>query len=107
MIVPLVGHHPRFNRACALTHDVSLCHGGSALVCFNCDPPGREIGPSPAPEVYLIAAQIIRELGLAVSEQMSTALIETRCTADHPLYLLAGWRVANVQGCTFISSRTA
>ena len=27
LIVPLVGHHPRFKHACALTHDVSLRPG--------------------------------------------------------------------------------
>ena len=27
LVAPLLGHHPRFKHACALTHDVSLCPG--------------------------------------------------------------------------------
>lgn len=103
MIVPLVGHYPRLKHACVLTHDVALYPGGSALVRFDCDRPGRQIGSSSTPEMYLIAAQNNRELGLAVPEQLFTELSEMRCTADHPLYLPVGWRVAKVQDCGFIS----
>ena len=41
LIVTLVGHHPRFKHAGALTHDVTLYPGGRALVRFACDRPGR------------------------------------------------------------------
>ena len=69
----------------------------------DCDWPRREIGPSPTPEVYLIAAQNGRGLGLVISEQLTTALIVIQCTADHPLHPLVGGEVAKVQGCSFIS----
>ena len=42
MIVPLVGHHPRFKHACALTHDLALYPGGRALVRFACGRPGEK-----------------------------------------------------------------
>ena len=65
MTVPLIGHHPRFKHACALTHDAALYPGGRALVRFACDRPGRRIVPSRAPKVYLVAARIDRpELGI-------------------------------------------
>ena len=102
LIVPLVGHHPRIKHACALAHDVALYPGGSALVRFACDRPGRGIGPSRAPEVYLIAARKDRKLGLMVPEQLTTRIIEIQSTADHPLYLPAGWEVAKVRDCHFV-----
>ena len=34
-----------------------------------------------------------------VPEQLTTGLIEIQSTADHPLYLPAGWEVAKVQDC--------
>ena len=57
LIVPLVGQHPRFKHACALTHDVALYAGGRELVHSACESHGRRIGPPRAPEVYLIAAR--------------------------------------------------
>ena len=37
LIVPLVGHPPRFKHACALTHDVALYPGGGPIgaVCLR------------------------------------------------------------------------
>ena len=49
LIVPLVGHHPRFKHACAVTHDVALYPGGRALVRFACGRPGRRIKPRVPP----------------------------------------------------------
>ena len=49
LIVPLVGHHPRFKLACALTHDVALYAGGRALMRLACERPRRRIGPRVAP----------------------------------------------------------
>ena len=69
---------------------------------FDCDRPARGIGPSPTPEMYLSAAQNDREIGLAIPEQLTTGLIEIQSTADHPLYLPAGWEVAKVQDCDFV-----
>ena len=57
LIVPLVGHHPRFKHACALTHDVSLSPGARALVHCTCECPKGMASPPGAPDVYLIAAQ--------------------------------------------------
>ena len=37
-----------------------------------------------------------------VPEQLTTGLIEIQSTADHPLYLPAGWEVAKVQDCHFV-----
>ena len=102
LIVPLVGHHPRFKHSCALAHDVALCPGGRALVRFACDRPGRGIGPSRTPEVSFIAERKNRKLGFMVSEQLTTGLLEIQSTADHPLYLPAGWEVTKVQDCHFV-----
>ena len=102
LIVPLVGHHPRFKHACALTHDVALYPGGRALVRFACDRPGTRNGPSRAPEVYVIAARKGQKVGLVVPEQLTTGLIEIQSTADYPLYLPAGWEVAKVQDYHFV-----
>ena len=97
-----MGHHPRIKHPCALTHDVALYPGGSALVRFDCDRPGRGIGPSRTPEVYLIGARNGRQLGLMVPEQLTTGSIEIQSTADYPLYLPVGWEVAKVQDCDFV-----
>ena len=75
LIVPLVGHHPRFKHACALTHDVALYPGGRALVHFACKRPGRRIGPLRAPGVYLLAARKDQKMGFMVPEQLTTGLI--------------------------------
>ena len=96
LIGPLVGHHPRFKHACALTNDVAFYPGGRALVRFACERPGRRIGPPRAPEVYLIAARKDQKLGLVVPEQLTAGLIEIQPTADYPLYLAAAWEVAKV-----------
>ena len=101
LIVPLVGHHPRFKHACALTHDVALYPGRRALVRFACDRPEEELDPR-APEVYLIATRKDRKLGLVVPEQLKTELIEIQSTADYPLYLPAGWEVTKVQDRHFV-----
>ena len=79
-----------------------LYPGGRALVRFACERPGRGIGPSRAPEVYLIAARKDRKLGFMVPEQLTTGLIEIQSTADHPLYLTAGWEVTKVQDFHFV-----
>ena len=102
LIVPLVGHRPRIKHACALTHDVALYSGERALVRFAWGRPGRGIGPSRAPEVYLIAARKDRKLGFMVPEQLTTGLVEIQSTADHPLYLPAGWEVTKVRNCHFV-----
>ena len=90
LIFPLVGHHPRFKHACALTHDVALYPGGRALVRFACEHPGRSNGLPRAPEVYLIAARNDRKFGFMVPGQLTMGLIEIQSTADHPLYRPAG-----------------
>ena len=66
-----------------------------------CDRPGRRIASSRAPEVYLVAARKHRKLGLMVPGQLTTGLIEIQSTADHPLYLPAGWEVAKGRDCHF------
>ena len=98
LIVPLVGHHPRFKHAYALTHDVSLRPGARALVWCTCECP-RGMARSPgAPEVYLIAARTHHQLGLVIPEQLSSGAIAIQFAADYPLHLPAGWAVAKVQG---------
>ena len=42
LIVPLVGHHPRVEHACALAHDVSLRLGARALVRCTGVPPQND-----------------------------------------------------------------
>ena len=73
LIVSFGGHHSRFNHACALTHDVSLCPGAAhALVQCTCECP-RAMARSPgAPEMYLIAARRDYQLGLVIPEQLSS-----------------------------------
>ena len=78
---------------------MALYPGGRALVRFACDRPGRGIAPSRVPEDYLIATRKDRKLGLMVPEQLTTRLIEIQSTADHPLYLPAGWEVAKLRDC--------
>ena len=85
LIVPLVGHHPRFKHAGALTLNAALYPCGSALVRFACDRPGKRIGPPRAPEVYLIAARKDQKLGSVVPEQLTTGLVEIQSMADYPL----------------------
>ena len=80
---------------------MALYSGGSALARFACVRSGRRIGPSHTPVMYLLAALNDRQLGLMVPEQLTTGLIEIQSTADHPLYLSAGWQVAKVQDCDF------
>ena len=76
LIVPLVGHHPRFTHVCALTHDVALYPRGRALVRCGCECPGRRVGPPRAPEVYLVSARRDQKLGLVAPEQLTMRLIE-------------------------------
>ena len=102
LIVPLLGHHPRFKHACALTHDVALYPRGRALVRFACERSRRGIAPSRTPEVYLIAARRGPNLALMVPEHLTTALIEVQSTAEHPLYLPASWKETKVQDCHFV-----
>ena len=51
LVVPLVGHHPSFKHACAVTHDVSLRPGARALVRCTCECLRRATMPSGLPEV--------------------------------------------------------
>ena len=102
LVVPLVGHHPRFKHASALTHDVALYPEGRALLRFACDRPGRTMGHPRAPGVYLIAAQPDQKLGLVVPEQLTAGLIEIQSTGDYPLHLPAGSEVATVRDCHFV-----
>ena len=102
LIVPLVGHHPRFKHACALTYDVALYPRGCALVPCACEPSERRVGPPRAHEVCLIAARSDQKLGLVVPEQLTTGFIEVQSAADCPLYLPAGWEVAKVRDCPFV-----
>ena len=99
LIVPLVGHQPRFKHVCLY---VALYPGELALVRFACECPGRRIGPQRALDVYLIAARKDQKLGLVVLEQLTTGLIEIQSTADYSLYLPAGWEVAKVRDCHFV-----
>ena len=57
LIVPLVGYHPSFKHACALTHDVSLRPGARALVRCTCECLRGMIMPPGLPEVHLLAAR--------------------------------------------------
>ena len=103
LIVPLVGHHPRFEHACALTHNVSLRPGARALVRCTCECLRRTTMPPGVPEVYLIATRKDHRLGLVTPEQLSSGVIEIQSPADNPLHLPAGWAVAKVQDCQFAS----
>ena len=101
LIVPLVGYHPRFKHAGALTHDVSLRPGARALVrctyeCLRGTTMHRGV-----PELHLTAALKDHRLGLVIPEQLSSGAIEIQSAADYPLHLPAGWAVAKVQDCQF------
>ena len=99
LIGPLVGHHPRVKHACALTHDVSLRPGARMLVRCTCECLRRTTMLLGMPEVYLIAARKVHQLGLVLPEQLSSGVIEIQSAADYPLHLPAGWAVAKVQDC--------
>ena len=105
LIVPLVGHGPRLKQARALAGNVALYFCGHALVHFARDRAGRGIGPSRAAEVYLTATRKDRKLGAIVREELTTELIEMHSTADHPLYLPAGWELAKMQRWHFVPRR--
>ena len=102
-IVPLVGHQPRFKHACALNQDVSLRPGARSLLRCTCECLRRTTMPPGVPEVYLIAARKDYRLGLVISGQLSSGVIEIQSVADYPLHLPASWAVAKVQDCQFAS----
>ena len=102
LVVPLVGRHPRFKHACAMTPDASLCPGTRAVVQCTCARPKGMVRALGAPEVYLVAARKDSRLGLVIREQLSTGMIEIQSAADHPLYLPTGWAVAKVLDCQFV-----
>ena len=103
LIVPLLGHHPRFKHTCALTQDVSLRPGARALVRCTCECLRRTTMPPGVPDVYFITARKDHRLGLVILKQLSSGVIEIQTAADYPLQLPAGWAVAKVQDCQFAS----
>ena len=52
LVVPLVGHPPRFKHPCALTHDVALYPGLRALAVSPANAPGEGLDPC-VPQRYI------------------------------------------------------
>ena len=59
--------------------------------------------PPWVPEVYPVMARKDHRLGLVIPEQVPSGVIAIQSAADYPLHLPAGWAVAKVQGCQFVS----